>query len=99
GRPTFVGQFAPNEWYYVSRNTGQLAFATPEVKEQVILRVTFDGAGNVATVDRAGIEQVADISPEGDKTPTNGRESSFFEELFGNIGAIGVPGAGGAPPN
>ena len=25
GRPTFTGQFDPNEWYYVSRDTAQLA--------------------------------------------------------------------------
>ena len=34
------------------------------------------------------------ISPEGDKTPTLGRERSFFEDIFGNIGAVGAPGAG-----
>ena len=29
GRPTFVGQFSDNEYYYVSRETRQLAFAKP----------------------------------------------------------------------
>ncbi len=99
GRPTFVGQFAPNEWYYVSRTTKQLAFATPRPLEQTVLRVTFDEAGNVASVDRTGVELAEDINPNGDKTPTKGRERSFFEELFGNIGSVGVPGAGGPPTN
>ena len=28
-----------------------------------------------------------------------GRNTSFFEELFGNIGAVGAPGAGGGGAN
>lgn len=99
GRPTFVGQFTPNEWYYVSRTSKQLAFATPRPVEQTVMRVTFDDAGTVTAVDRTGLELVTRISPNGDKTPTMGRDRSFFEELFGNIGAVGVPGAGTPPSN
>lgn len=97
GRPTFVGQFSDNEYYYLSRETRQLAFANPRPVAQQVLRVRFDNAGNVAAVDRTGIELVSKISPEGDKTPTLGRERSFFQDIFGNIGAVGAPGAG-APP-
>jgi hypothetical protein len=79
----------------VSRNTKQLAFATPSPVEQLVLRVRFDAAGNVAAVDRSGLEKIARINPEGDKTPTLGRDRSFFEDLFGNIGAVGAVGQGG----
>ncbi|MGV3730055.1 MAG: outer membrane protein assembly factor BamE [Sphingopyxis sp.] len=94
GRPTFVGQFGSGEYYYVSRETRQLAFAKPRPIAQQVLRVRFDAAGNVAAVDRTGLELVTRLSPEGDKTPTLGRERSFFEDIFGNIGAVGAPGAG-----
>ena len=94
GRPTFVGQFSNNEYYYVARETRQLAFARPRPVAQQVLRVRFDAAGNVAAVDRTGLELVSKISPDGDKTPTLGRERSFFEDIFGNIGAVGAPGAG-----
>ncbi len=96
GRPTFMGQFDENTWYYVSRDTRQLGFSSPTPKDQLVMRVQFDAAGNVTKVDRTGLELVANISPTGDKTPTLGRERSFFEELFGNIGAVGAPGARGA---
>jgi outer membrane protein assembly factor BamE (lipoprotein component of BamABCDE complex) len=95
GGPTFVGQFDPNDWYYVSRATRQLAFAQPRPTEQTILHVRFNANGTVASVDRTGLEKVASINPMGDKTPTLGRNRGFFEELFGNIGAVGVPGGGG----
>lgn len=95
GRPTFTGQFDKNVWYYVSRDTRQLAFNSPRPRAQQILKVQFDTAGNVIAADRTGLELVAKISPDGDKTPTLGRERGFFEELFGNIGAVGAPGAQG----
>jgi outer membrane protein assembly factor BamE (lipoprotein component of BamABCDE complex) len=99
GRPTFTAQFNPDEWYYVSRNMRQLAFSNPRPIDQTVLRVRFDKAGNVATVDRMGLEQVANIAPSGDKTPTLGRHRTLFQEIFGNIGAVGAGGgAGGGDP-
>ncbi|MBL0769470.1 outer membrane protein assembly factor BamE [Sphingopyxis sp. DHUNG17] len=97
GRPTFVGQFSDNEYFYLARETRQLAFANPRPVAQMALRIRFDPAGNVVAVDRTGLDQVSKISPEGDKTPTLGRERSFFEDIFGNIGAVGAPGTGGPP--
>ncbi len=95
GRPSFVGQFTPNDWYYFSRTTKQLAFATPSPTEQMILRVRFDAAGNVASVEKRGMEQIASINPESDTTPTLGKDRSFFEDLFGNIGQVGSVGQSG----
>lgn len=96
GRPTFVSQFGPQEWYYVSRDMKQLAFANPAVKQETVLRVRFDEAGNVAAVDKTGLELVADISPKDGKTPTLGRKRGLLEDIFGNIGAVGAAGAGSA---
>ena len=92
GRPSFVGQFDQHDWYYVSRNTRQLAFNMPRPREQIVLHVRFDDAGNVQSVNRTGLELVAHISPSDDKTPTLGSHRSLFQELFGNIGAVGQQG-------
>jgi len=99
GRPTFVGQFDKNDWYYYSRDAKQLAFSQPVAENQYVLKVRFDQAGNVASVSQTGKELISKISPEGDKTPTLGRDTSFFEEIFGNIGAVGAGGGQGATPN
>ena len=96
GRPTFTGQFDPNDWYYVSRDTAQFAFRDPKVQQQTILRVQFDQAGNVVAVNKTGKELIAQVDPSGDKTPTLGRQRSFFDELFGNIGTISQPGLPGS---
>ena len=99
GRPTFVGQFDQRDWYYVSRETKQLAFNMPRPTEQVVLHIRFDEAGNVAQVSRTGLELVARIDPSNEETPTLGRRRSLFEELFGNIGAVGQAGRGGQTPD
>jgi outer membrane protein assembly factor BamE (lipoprotein component of BamABCDE complex) len=95
GRPSFIGQFTPNDWYYVARETKQLAFALPTPTAQVVLHVQFDASGNVVSVSKAGLEKIAAIRPSGDKTPTLGRNRSFFQDIFGNIGQVGSVGQGG----
>lgn len=94
GRPTFVGQFTPNDWYYVSRNTAQVAFRNPRVRQQNVVLYRFDRAGNVSYIRGTGKELVMNLDPSKRLTPTLGRKRSFFEELFGNIGTVN---SGGLP--
>jgi len=96
GRPSFTSQFGDETWYYVSRETRSLAFSNPSPTAETVLAVKFDQAGNVASVDRSGLEKVVSIDPSGDKTPTLGRDRSFLGELFGNIGTVGAMGGGSA---
>ena len=96
GRPSFVAQFGEPVWYYVSSSTTQTPTRRPKITGQTVLAVHFDGADNVVNVERTGMELVARIDPENDETPTLGRNRSFFEDLFGNIGQVGAgPAAGG----
>jgi outer membrane protein assembly factor BamE (lipoprotein component of BamABCDE complex) len=96
GRPSFASQFGPPTWYYVSSVTHQKPFTDPRITTHNVLAVTFDGSGNVVAADRSGLDQVVRLSPESDETPTLGRERSFLQDLFGNIGQVGAAGMGGA---
>jgi outer membrane protein assembly factor BamE (lipoprotein component of BamABCDE complex) len=98
GRPTMVTQWDDNVWYYVARLTGQRAFLRPIPTAQTVLIVTFDDKGVVSAVERRGLEKVADINPNSDKTATLGRDRSLFDDIFGNIGSFGGVGQGGGPP-
>jgi len=73
GRPTFISQFGTPTWYYISIFTKQRPFGRPSAKEELQLKISFDAAGRVIKVDRAGLEQVASISADRHKTPTLGR--------------------------
>ncbi len=96
GRPTFISEYGNKDWYYVSTNTRQAAFGRPRAHEQLLIKVTFDDKGNVATIERTGMEKVVRLDPDGDETPTLGRERTFLEDLFGNIGTVGAGAPGGA---
>lgn len=93
GNPTFTSQFGEPTWYYVSSTTGQRPFGRPRIANQMVLAITFDEAGNVASVDRSGLDRVVYLTPDNAATPTLGRERGFLEDLFGNIGAVGTAGA------
>lgn len=96
GQPSFTSQFGPPVWYYISSNTQEAPFTRPRIYSHSVLAVRFDDAGNVIEAKGTGMEQVAQINPEGDKTPTLGRHRTFLEDLFGNIGQVssGAPGGG-----
>ena len=96
GRPTLISQFGEPVWYYVSSRTNQAPFTRPRIFEHQVLAVHFDGAGNVARIDRSGMEQVVRLDPESAETPTLGRHRTLLQDLFGNIGTVGAPGAGAA---
>ena len=98
GDPTFKSQFGENIWYYVSDTNLSGPFRRPRIAQHALLAVTFDKAGNVVSTERdTGLDKIVYLRPDGAKTPTLGRERSFFEDLFGNIGQVGAAGAGANP--
>ena len=103
GRPTFTSEYGDKIWYYVSSTTAQKPFTRPKIRQHDVLAISFDKAGNVTAAQRWGMDKVAYIDPDGAKTPVLGKERSFLEDLFGNIGQVGsfggAGGAGGPGPN
>lgn len=97
GRPTFTSEYGDPTWYYVSSVTGRRPFRDPRIREHSVLAVRFDEAGRVIGVDRSGIDKVVYLRPNGNKTPTVGRERGFLEDLFGNIGQVGGMGGMAGP--
>ncbi|MDE0877479.1 MAG: outer membrane protein assembly factor BamE [Sphingomonas bacterium] len=99
GHPTIASQFGAKDWYYVARDSRNLNFQRPKVRDQITLKISFDEAGNVTTISRGGVQQVANVDLYGKTTPTMGKKRGFFEDLFGNIGTVGAAGGGGAAGN
>ena len=86
GTPSAVGTFDDSRWYYVSRRTETTAFYAPDLVDQSVTVIAFDENGVVAEVASLSIEEARAIDPIEEESPTRGRELSFFEQIFGNIG-------------
>ncbi|MEO5938853.1 MAG: outer membrane protein assembly factor BamE [Sphingomonas sp.] len=95
GKPSFASQFNTGDWYYIARDSRNLAYLKPKAASQLTLKISFTQGGVVSGITRTGVDQVASIDPYSKSTPTLGRKRSFFEELFGNIGAVGTGGGAG----
>ncbi|WP_294394711.1 outer membrane protein assembly factor BamE [uncultured Sphingomonas sp.] len=100
GRPSFASEWDGGAaWYYVSRDTRQLAFSTPQPVAQVLLTVRFAPNGEVASVQKTGLETVRDVNLYGKRTPVRGSDRGFLAELFGNITASGASQQGPTADN
>src|SRR5919202_1231661 len=46
GNPTVGSQFNGGDWYYLSRDSRNLAFNKPKASDQLTVQISFEGAGN-----------------------------------------------------
>lgn len=100
GTPTTVGTLDPNRWYYVTRITENVSFYDPKLMEEKVVVIRFDDNGRVASVDDYDVDEESTIEFVERETPTQGKDLSFFEQVFGNLGRYGrAPGnqGGGGP--
>ncbi|MGE5271631.1 MAG: outer membrane protein assembly factor BamE [Thiohalocapsa sp.] len=86
GTPSSTGIFDDKRWYYISRKTKQVAFFDPDVMDQQVFVVNFDGRGVVSSVDHKGLQDGREIEPAPGATPAPGRELTLVEQILGNIG-------------
>lgn len=108
GTPSTTAAFDGNTWYYISRETKQVAFLKPDVLDQQVVAVRFDDSGIVTAIDRKGLKDAKAVTPNPNATPAQGREFTFLEQLIGNFGKFNSskaattpggpnPGGGGGP--
>ncbi|TNE37215.1 MAG: outer membrane protein assembly factor BamE [Alphaproteobacteria bacterium] len=89
GAPSTVGDFDGETWYYITSVIEQYAWRAPTVTNRQIVAVKFDNESHlIASVDKYGIEDGRIINFSKRETPTKGRELSFLEQLFGNVGRV-----------
>jgi len=86
GRPTTVGAFDDDEWYYITRSTESRAFLDPRVVSQEVIVVAFTEDGIAESVDSYGLEDGRVVNLVTQTTPTRGKRLTFLQQLLGNIG-------------
>jgi len=98
GSPSSAATFDNDNWYYYSKKSESLAFFKENITELNIIAVRFDSDGYVTSVDNYTMDDRNNITPVGKTTRTHGRELSFIQELFGNIGRFGAGGPSNVQP-
>lgn len=86
GSPTQVSTFDEKIWYYISRKTEQYSFLDPEIIAQKNIAIQFDEAGIVTTLNEFDASDAKTFAPVARRTPTYGKETTFIEQLIGNVG-------------
>ena len=97
GTPSTIPTFDDKTWYYISRETKQIAFLNPEVLDQQVIAIRFDDSGIVTGIDHKTLKDAKDITPNPNATPAQGREFTFLEQLIGNFGKFNNSKAANTP--
>ena len=88
GRPTTVGAFDTDAWYYISRSTESRAFFEPRVVSQEVVVVAFADSGVAESVDSYGLADGRVVNLVTNTTPTRGKRLTFLQQLLGNVGTL-----------
>ncbi len=92
GSPSTLGTFSDNTWYYISIMQEDLLFFEPEEVSRKIVAVNFGPGEVVHSVRTYGPEDAVEVSFSRNETPARGRELTFLQQIFGNIGRSGPMG-------
>ncbi len=98
GSPTAKAAFDDNTWIYISEVTQPRVGRIQGVKSQDVVEMTFDDAGLLRSIKHMNEADAKPVSVVARTTPSPGSESTFMQQLLGNVGrfsAAGLPGGAG----
>jgi outer membrane protein assembly factor BamE (lipoprotein component of BamABCDE complex) len=99
GTPSISNNFGAETWYYISNRKESVAFLTPEIKDQNVIRIIFNNDGLIDKIEQYNTKDMQKIAIADEETPTEGQQMGFFEQILGNIGRFnagdrGLAGSG-----
>jgi outer membrane protein assembly factor BamE (lipoprotein component of BamABCDE complex) len=94
GTPSAISTFDDRVWYYISRRTETTAFLEPDVTDQEVLAISFDDSGIVDSMRVYGQEDGRTIAYVDRVTPTEGKDLTILQQMFGNFGRFNPQGDG-----
>ena len=86
GMPSSVNVLDENSWVYMSTDVKKVAFMQPKEQDREILRITFNEADEVKSIETLSLDDGKNIAPEKDKTEVKGQRPGFFRKYFGGVG-------------
>jgi len=96
GSPTAKATFDDNTWLYISEMTQPRIGRVQGVNSQSVVVLSFDQGGVLRAVKHLNQDASQPVTVVARATPSPGSESSFMQQLLGNVGKFSPAGAGGA---
>jgi outer membrane protein assembly factor BamE (lipoprotein component of BamABCDE complex) len=95
GSPTARAAFDDNTWIYISQITRSRVARVPGIDQQNVLVLSFNQAGTLQSVKHLTKQDAKSIDMVARATATPGSDSTFMQQLLGNIGHFTPGGLGG----
>jgi len=86
GPPTARGTFDEENWYYISGQTQVMPGRYLELRDRVVVAISFDRRGVVQDIRELKPSDGQDVGMVSRETPVPGTERNMMQALFGNIG-------------
>lgn len=86
GSPSAISPFEERTWFYIGQRMHRFAFFKPTVEERQVVVVSFNDRGVVETMRTLDLTDARDVDPVSRITPTEGRDLTFLQQIFGNLG-------------
>ena len=86
GSPTAKATFDDNSWIYISEVTQPRVGRVQGINEQDVVLATFDDRGILRGLKQLNKDDAKSVSVVSRATPSPGSESSFLQQLLGNVG-------------
>ena len=86
GSPTTKATFDDNTWLYIGEVTKPQIAATNVVLDQRVVILTFDAQGVLRNIEKKSQDDGVPVSVVARTTPAPGNETSFLQQLLGNVG-------------
>jgi outer membrane protein assembly factor BamE (lipoprotein component of BamABCDE complex) len=91
GRPSSTSIADNEQWFYVSTVMESETYKARRVVDRRVFVISFDEVGLVSDFEELGVDDGVAVALRTETTPTYGREMTFAQQMFSNIGR-GVPG-------
>ncbi len=86
GAPTIKGSFDDNTWIYISEVTKPVIGGTQDIREQNVIKVTFDDKGVLRNIVKRNQDDGKDVTVVDRATPSPGNDTSILAQVLGNVG-------------
>jgi outer membrane protein assembly factor BamE (lipoprotein component of BamABCDE complex) len=86
GRPNLMGVMEGSDWYYVQSDWVQEGWRAPVEVRREVVKISFDGAGRVANVERFGLEDGEVVALSRRVTSTGPTGVTLLRQLLSNFG-------------